>query len=228
MARGKDRFSRNRDGWRLIIHSMLHPLPQDRAEDSDWVRDHAKDWLDRLSRADGWQREGYIPELTLSKAFSFFGLDKTNKRDRAILLNVLADIVFAQPKKGRPGAITKSWDPARLLDLAIRDHQCGLNNDSKTAEELKERFKGDYKGIQREAIRQRLPEARQLFENLRAGNEVIFGHHRLVWALDLKNAYQRGGIVEEVKVRPDGRRTGKLVQMSGKGVSPVKYTAFVK
>ena len=198
MSRGKDRFTKKRDIWRMVIHSQLNPLPQDSPENENWIRNHNKEWLDRLSRSDGWQREGYVPEPTLSNAFAFFGLDKTNERDRAILLNVLADIVFARPKKGRKrGIINKSWDPAKLLDLAIRDRQCGLNNDSKTAEELKRRFK-DYKRIQREAIRQRLPEARLLFENLRAGKEVVFNREIVVWALDLNRAYKRAGTAEEV------------------------------
>jgi len=124
MPRGKDRFTKTRDIWRMVIHRVLNPL-----DDSDWLRDQNKDWLDRLSRADGWQREGYIPEPTLSKAFTFFGLDKTNERDRAILLNVLADIVFARPKKGRKrGTINKvagSGHPRSTVWTKQRQQNCG-------------------------------------------------------------------------------------------------------
>jgi hypothetical protein len=105
----------------------------------------------------------------LSKATKFFGLDQDNPTHRAVLLHILADVVFHEAPKGRPKGAAK-WTTEKLFLLGIRAYalrkRLGSLKGNDAANELKMLFKDDYRHDSIETIRQRLRDALQEFEEI--------------------------------------------------------------
>jgi hypothetical protein len=55
----------------------------------------------------------------LFEAAEFFGLHLGNPAEEALLLHILADVVFGGRKKGRPRTNKGKWDAVKLIQLAI-------------------------------------------------------------------------------------------------------------
>jgi len=110
-------------------------------------------------------REG-TSHLGLPNAAKFFGLNHNNPAHRILLLYILADVVFWVAPKGRPSGAAK-WDKEKLFLLGIRAKQVGGLGGKNTAQELKKRFKEDYRHVSIETIRQRLHAAQQTCQELR-------------------------------------------------------------
>src|SRR4029453_13347281 len=66
-----------------------------------------------------WWTDRCMPPPGLSKAADFFGLDLSKSEQRALLLDILADVIFGEQKKGRPPAKKAKWDRLRLIQLAV-------------------------------------------------------------------------------------------------------------
>src|SRR5262249_19876778 len=116
---------------------------------------------------DSWTDAG--PPAALSEAAEYFGLDLAKSAEQALLLHILADIVFGERKKGRPRTNKGKWDVARLIQLAIdcnkiKEDSPGIS-DKKAVGEIKSRYRERYKYATSEMMRQRLGLARQWLDN---------------------------------------------------------------
>jgi hypothetical protein len=95
------------------------------------------------------------------RAAKFLGLDPKDPAHLAILLPILADILFRPNTKGRPRGV-KKWD--RLLLFALGAHRLAIEeehpgiSDQKAAKKLK--LLPEYKHDSVESLRQRLSPAR--------------------------------------------------------------------
>jgi hypothetical protein len=102
---------------------------------------------------------------SLKRAAEYFGLNPAHKDESDVLLRILADVVFAKPAKGRPTGST--WDEDRLSKLGHHLHdlekRLGRLSDTEAAKELVKMR--DYKNQKWESLRQRLPAARDEFED---------------------------------------------------------------
>jgi hypothetical protein len=145
---------------------------------------------------------------SLKRAAEYFGLNPEDKNQSDMLLHILADVVFAKPAKGRPTGST--WDEDRLSELGQHLHnlekRVGRLSDTEAAKKLvKVR---DYKNQKWESLRQRLPAARDAFEDtlivrLVEQKDMNPEDQRLAQELLAKHAEkarnQRPGIAEAVK-----------------------------
>jgi hypothetical protein len=99
----------------------------------------------------------------LLNAAKQFDLDLANPIERAVLLRVLADLLFGpRRKKGRP-LHSKKWTGTRLSQLArdceeVKKDRPKLS-DAKAAIIIKKRHPERYEDTSSEMMRQRLPEA---------------------------------------------------------------------
>lgn len=99
----------------------------------------------------------------LSKAATYFSLDPNKPTDAAILLRILASVVFGAREAKRPTGSTK-WDEGRLFRLLV--HRMRLEreipgiSDAKAAAEIKKRHP-QYKYIGIKSLRQCLSAARR-------------------------------------------------------------------
>jgi hypothetical protein len=114
-----------------------------------WSADHSKE-----------------PELLrpLSKAANFFHLDEKNAAHRKLLLGILADALFGDPRRaGRPKR-TK-WNSKKLIQLwhdwAEVKNDTPEITDAKATQIIKDRHRGRYQLISPEMLRQRLIQARK-------------------------------------------------------------------
>jgi hypothetical protein len=137
------------------------------------------DWLEwfedarKFPNIEAWRRNEWRndfaakPTRSLSEAAEFFGLDPAKAVDSAVLLRVLADVVFGTRKKGRHTG-TSRWNDVRLFQLgvhlqAVEKDRPGISN-KKAAAEIKRRYRQQYKTDEPETIRQRLRDARLVFD----------------------------------------------------------------
>jgi hypothetical protein len=108
-------------------------------------------------------------ESGVSRAARFFGLDQEKPTHRALLLHILAEVVFYEPPKGRPKGSAK-WSTEKLFLLGIRASalrkRLGSLKGNDAAKELKMLFKDDYRHDSIETVRQRLRDALQEFEKI--------------------------------------------------------------
>ena len=100
----------------------------------------------------------------LVEAARFFELDLYSPMDRAILLRVLADILFRpRRKRGRPPN-SKKWTATRLSQLACDCEEVKRGrpklSSARAAGAIKNRYPKRYEHTSSEMIRQRLPQAR--------------------------------------------------------------------
>ena len=107
--------------------------------------------------------------LALTKAAQFFGLDLANPVETAILLRLLAYLLFGpKRKKGRP-LHSKKWTGRRLFQLALDCEEIKKDrpklSDAKAANIIKKQHPKRYEDTSSEMMRQRLPEARQFYEH---------------------------------------------------------------
>jgi|SRR5262249_14636419 len=118
---------------------------------------------------DEWWTDRCMPPPGLSKAADFFGLDLSKSEQRQLLLNILADVVFGEQKKGRPRAKKRKWDVLTLIQLAVDCNKVKAEapgiSDKKAAGLIKNHFSGRYKHASAEMIRQYLADARMWLEN---------------------------------------------------------------
>jgi hypothetical protein len=106
---------------------------------------------------------------SLNRAAKVFDLDLSVEAQRALLLQILADVLFAESKKGRPPARKPKWDVLKLIQLAvdcnkIKEDMPGIS-DKKAADVIKDRHQSRYKHASPEMIRQHLPMARAWLQN---------------------------------------------------------------
>jgi hypothetical protein len=112
----------------------------------------------------------YVPEVSqaLARAAKFFHLDEKKAVHRNLLLYILADIFFGDPRwTGRPKRKTR-WHEKALAQLAhdcdeVRKNKHGTS-DKKAAEIIKKLHPERYRHTSSEMIRQRLPKARKAVE----------------------------------------------------------------
>ena len=80
-----------------------------------------RDWLHNLPEATSL--EAFAQRITpaLKKAADTFGLDPEDPYHAAILLRILAGLVFSPGRKGRPHD-TPKWDAQREFDLGYHFH----------------------------------------------------------------------------------------------------------
>jgi hypothetical protein len=116
-----------------------------------------------------WWTDRCMPPPGLSKAADFFGLDLSKSEQRALLLDILADVIFGEQKKGRPPAKKAKWDRLRLIQLAVDCNKVKAEtpgiSDKKAASIIKHNFSNRYKHASAEMIRQYLADARIWLEN---------------------------------------------------------------
>jgi hypothetical protein len=110
-----------------------------------------------------------IGHPSLNRAAEFFGLDLSVEAQRALLLQILADVIFAESKKGRPPAKKAKWDRLTLIQLAVDCNKVKTEtpgiSDKKAASIIKRDFSSRYKHASAEMIRQYLADARSCLEN---------------------------------------------------------------
>jgi hypothetical protein len=113
--------------------------------------------------------ESFAKKITpaLLSAERQFNLDLANPMERAVLLRVLADLLFDRRKRGRP-LYSKKWTGYRLYQLArdceeVKKDRPKLS-DARAAAAIKKRYPERYKDTSSEMMRQRLPEARWYHE----------------------------------------------------------------
>jgi hypothetical protein len=116
-----------------------------------------------------WWTDRCMPPPGLSKAADFFGLDLSKSEQRALLLDILADVIFGEQKKGRPPTKKRKWDALTLIQLAVDCNKVKAEapgiSDKKAAGIIKDHFPRRYKHASPEMIRQYLMGARSLLEN---------------------------------------------------------------
>ena len=120
--------------------------------------------LRRGNRFDGWNRGPLWSIPAVRRAARAFELDEKRRGHRNLLLVVLADILFGEPRRaGRPRKPTK-WNRAGLIRLRDDYNELLSGNppisDKAAAEKIKEKFPDRYRHVQAGALRRRLPEAR--------------------------------------------------------------------
>ena len=110
-----------------------------------------------------------IGHPSLNRAAEIFDLDLSVDAQRALLLQILADVLFAESKKGRPPAKKAKWDRLRLIQLAVDCNKVKAEtpgiSDKKAASMIKHNFSNRYKHASAEMIRQYLADARIWLEN---------------------------------------------------------------
>lgn len=111
-----------------------------------------------------------LPPGFVVAAAATFGLNLKTAWGNALLLAILADVVFrpeAPVKKGRPVG-TKKWDERRLGNLGLRAAIIEANNpkpsDNDIAGELQNRH-SEYQHISQETLRQLIPDARRAHQS---------------------------------------------------------------
>jgi hypothetical protein len=105
---------------------------------------------------------------SLRRAAEFFNLELSAGPQRQLLLEILADVLFAENKRGRPQAQKRKWDILTLIQLAVdynkvKEDMPGIS-DTKAARVIKERYRGRYKHASEEMIRQYFNPARDWLE----------------------------------------------------------------
>jgi hypothetical protein len=125
-----------------------------------------------FSDFDAFCRVAAACDPLLYEAADFFDLDLESEIQKAVLLRILVDVVFAKPAKGRPKKHIKKWGRFRLVRLAVdleKMKQATPNlSDSKAADLLKKKFPKRYQHNSAEMIRQKnLREARGWLDNAR-------------------------------------------------------------
>jgi hypothetical protein len=132
--------------WRELLDSIR----------SELTPKSAKRKFESLSR----QRTPY-----LDKAANYFDLKVSRRTDAAILVRILASVIFDSREKNRPAG-SKKWDEVRLFQLFIHhkliEREKPSISDSRAAEEIKNRFPGHYQRDEPATIRQRILAARAL------------------------------------------------------------------
>jgi hypothetical protein len=101
---------------------------------------------------------------TVSNAFKYFGLDPQNVSDQAMLLAVLADVLFGGPGKGGRKEGSRFWNLTRLWMLGLQREeiiatQLDGMSDQKVAEEIIKR--PEYKRFTPRMIRRQFSAARR-------------------------------------------------------------------
>jgi hypothetical protein len=124
--------------------------------------------LTPLCLFDSWTDAGGPPRA-LSRAAEFFGLHLGKPAQEALLLHILADVVFGEHKKGRLRTNKGKWDAVTLIQLAvdcnkIKEERPGIS-DKKAMGVIKNRYRDRYKYATVEMMRQRLGSARRWLEN---------------------------------------------------------------
>jgi hypothetical protein len=116
-----------------------------------------------------WWTDKCMPPPGLSKAADFFGLDLSKSEQKALLLEILADVVFGEEKKGRPRTQKRKWDRLTLIQLAVDCNKVKAEtpgiSDKKAAGLIKDQFPVRYKHASAEMIRQYLADARTWLDN---------------------------------------------------------------
>ena len=107
----------------------------------------------------------------LLKAARQFNIDLANPIETAVLLRILALLLFGpERKKGRP-LNSKKWNRLRLTQLAIDCEKIKKDrprlSDAKAAVVIKRRYPERYEDTSSEMMRQRLPQARGEIEKHR-------------------------------------------------------------
>jgi hypothetical protein len=109
-----------------------------------------------------------IGHPSLNKAAKFFDLDLSVEAQRELLLQILADVLFAESKKGRPAARKPKWDILTLIQLAVDCNKVKEDlpgtSDKSAARVIKKRYGARYKHASEEMIRQYLNPARDCLE----------------------------------------------------------------
>jgi hypothetical protein len=164
------------------------------------------DWREKLSAEQFRSQLEEIaegpPSPALRRAAEFFGLDSTDPVDSGVLLDVLADAAFYESKKGRKKG-SNQWTTERLLTLGFRLHELekaagSRISYSEAAKKIKNDY-SDYKYLRERVIRERLPDAREVFE-LKKRN----------WRLELKPIKTPQGMVITVGQLREVLRGGLL------------------
>jgi hypothetical protein len=110
-----------------------------------------------------------IPERpqSLARAFEQFSLNPQQPNHRELLCIILADLLFGHRKVGRKKG-RAPWHGGRLLEYALAYEKIRSKNpkisDSEAAKEIKRN--GASRGATAETIRQQLPAARQLLNQM--------------------------------------------------------------
>jgi hypothetical protein len=111
------------------------------------------------------------PSPILHEAADFFGLDLRREAERALLLAILADVIFGKAPKGRPKEHKRRWSRFRLVRLAVDretiKRQAPELSDVKAAAILKKRFPKRYRHDSSVTLRQKLREAGSWLDNAR-------------------------------------------------------------
>jgi hypothetical protein len=108
------------------------------------------------------------PMDELSKAAKYFDLDHAKPADAAILLRILAKVIFEARAPNRPIG-SKKWGLRRLFLLGVHrmlvEKEIPRISDRKAGAKIKQRFPKVYRHDDPRTIRQRLPAARLTVAN---------------------------------------------------------------
>jgi hypothetical protein len=138
----------------------------------------------------------------IRRAAKFFHLDHKNPAHMALLLRILASVIFSYRKRGRPRR-KKKWDDNRLCKLGAHRAALETPNDTQAAAEIKRLYPAEYGHDSAMTIRQRLPAARREYEKgvnrvrteerkrLKAVKRTLAGPNpelaRIIWRYGLSN-----------------------------------------
>src|SRR5262249_1109762 len=183
-----------------------------RALESEGVIAHGSDIKERLKE---WQNdlkmdrmflffttedfEAWCKETTsdqrqpIRRAAKFFHLDHKNPAHMALLLRILASVLFSYRKRGRKSG-SKKWDSSRLLKLGSHRADLDIPNDTKAAAEIKRLYPAEYRHDSVTTIRQRLPAAGQEYEKAKERSRLesqLLDRSRLKRVYGLKDTHRR-------------------------------------
>jgi hypothetical protein len=154
---------------------MTHP-PSKGAEEPEefffwryWVELHRSFVL-----REKFERFGKETTPELAEAARLFGLDPANAAESAVLVRILADLMFRKRKTGRPSNSTK-WKRLKLVQLWFHYTLVEKENPrisfNAAVPKMRDRFPDFYRTIGGAALRRRLSEA----ERVILDHDPIFG-----------------------------------------------------
>jgi hypothetical protein len=131
--------------------------------------EEAREWLFREPKNLKTIAKTITPSL--KKAAAAFGLDPKDPHDAAILLRILAQLVFSDGKRGRPPNTSK-WIHPREYDLGYHFHLLRQEKPriklTAAAKAIKLRWPKEYADSSETTLRQRMRAAYQCFEAIQA------------------------------------------------------------
>jgi hypothetical protein len=147
----------------------------------EFWREEFNDWRElRPTEFKTW-KQGIVEGgcKPMNRAAEYFGLDPADPTDSAVLLRILVDVVFGEPKKQGRKKGSGKWStrkPYFRLGRRLHDLQAKRKSpmsDSEAARRLIELYPDEYGRDQWVTLRQRLPKAREVFARFIEGRRAI-------------------------------------------------------